>query len=329
MSLVFVLLLFVVCSQSVTASTTDANSNGKPPYETQRAQCTVTAGEVQASAEASVSKTLEGVCGSDEMKLAFASLELKLTQELETIKELIRSMQGSKILPTGDRDIPQQRSQGSEPHVLLVSSSTPRQINTLHTAYPEKTKVGIKPEITSKSDKASKNLKFLPTNQSLKTWKSSRDAEVDKLNNTMLSGVETKLFAYYWKLDKFTQKLKSNVSIDHSPMFAILGKRLRLKAVFNHLNRDFLYLLVENASNVRDEFQSVFLETGNMFKPLQTKFKFKHKIAVLEQTTTSNLDLESQEFTSIESGFLIPNSALLTNSYLKNDTILVKLIVYL
>lgn len=39
---------------------------GKPPYETQRAQCTVTAGEVQASAEASVSKTLEGVCGSGE-----------------------------------------------------------------------------------------------------------------------------------------------------------------------------------------------------------------------------------------------------------------------
>lgn len=34
------------------------------PSETQRAQCTITAGEVQASAEATMTKTLKGVCGS-------------------------------------------------------------------------------------------------------------------------------------------------------------------------------------------------------------------------------------------------------------------------
>lgn len=34
------------------------------PVETQSAQCTITAGDVQASAQASVSKKLEGVCGS-------------------------------------------------------------------------------------------------------------------------------------------------------------------------------------------------------------------------------------------------------------------------
>lgn len=34
------------------------------PHETQSAQCTITAGEVQASAQATISKKLEGVCGS-------------------------------------------------------------------------------------------------------------------------------------------------------------------------------------------------------------------------------------------------------------------------
>lgn len=34
------------------------------PLEIQSAQCTITAGDVKASAQASISKKLEGVCGS-------------------------------------------------------------------------------------------------------------------------------------------------------------------------------------------------------------------------------------------------------------------------
>lgn len=34
------------------------------PTETQSAQCTITAGDVQASAQATITKKLEGVCGS-------------------------------------------------------------------------------------------------------------------------------------------------------------------------------------------------------------------------------------------------------------------------
>lgn len=34
------------------------------PVESQSAQCTITAGDVQASAEATMSKKLEGVCGT-------------------------------------------------------------------------------------------------------------------------------------------------------------------------------------------------------------------------------------------------------------------------
>lgn len=34
------------------------------PFETQIAQCTITSGDVQASAQASISKKLEGICGT-------------------------------------------------------------------------------------------------------------------------------------------------------------------------------------------------------------------------------------------------------------------------
>lgn len=42
----------------------DATESEDQPTETQSAQCTITAGDVQASAQATISKRLEGVCGS-------------------------------------------------------------------------------------------------------------------------------------------------------------------------------------------------------------------------------------------------------------------------
>lgn len=42
----------------------DTTETEDQPTETQSAQCTITAGDVQASAQATISKKLEGVCGS-------------------------------------------------------------------------------------------------------------------------------------------------------------------------------------------------------------------------------------------------------------------------
>ncbi|XP_017460596.1 PREDICTED: uncharacterized protein LOC108353916, partial [Rhagoletis zephyria] len=62
----------------------------KLPSEIQKAVCTVTAGEVRASAEAVTTKKLKGVCGSAELKLAFSDLEAKLYKELQEIKTLLQ-----------------------------------------------------------------------------------------------------------------------------------------------------------------------------------------------------------------------------------------------
>lgn len=40
------------------------SSDDDLPMETQQAQCTISAGEVQASAQATISRKLEGVCSS-------------------------------------------------------------------------------------------------------------------------------------------------------------------------------------------------------------------------------------------------------------------------
>ncbi|CAD7005900.1 unnamed protein product [Ceratitis capitata] len=66
------------------------DADDKQPSEIQKAVCTVTAGEVRASAEAVTTKKLKGVCGSAELKLAFSDLEAKLYKELQEIKTLLQ-----------------------------------------------------------------------------------------------------------------------------------------------------------------------------------------------------------------------------------------------
>jgi len=49
---------------NITSNPAETETVSKLPSEVQKAVCTVTAGEVKASAEAVTTKTLKGVCGS-------------------------------------------------------------------------------------------------------------------------------------------------------------------------------------------------------------------------------------------------------------------------
>lgn len=61
---------------------------------------------------------------------------------------------------------------------------------------------------------------------------------------------------------------------------------MRVKATLNHLNRDYLYLQLESVANdaITDQM-NVILQTGDLFKEIETKVLFKHKIAILDQVS--------------------------------------------
>lgn len=111
-----------------------------------------------------------------------------------------------------------------------------------------------------------------------------RDFEIHRFNNTILSGTDLQIFTYYWKIEQFSAKLKSNVSFIVSPVFSISGLHLRVRATLNHLSRDYLHLQLESVSNnMDDEKSTIILKTGDLFKEIKTKVSFKHKIAILDQ----------------------------------------------
>lgn len=158
-----------------------------------------------------------------------------------------------------------------------------------------------------------------------------RDYEVYRFNNTVISSGETKVFKYFWKIERFTERLQSNVSVLSSPVFVISGLNLRIKATLNHGEKDNMYLQVEQLSPLDDELRkrpNVILQEGSLYDSVETKKFLRHKIVLLNQGVPFS-DLNSQELWNTNTGFTIPYRALLTNSYLKQDKILVEVVIYL
>lgn len=115
-----------------------------------------------------------------------------------------------------------------------------------------------------------------------------RDIEIHRFNNTILSGADLRIFTYYWRIEHFSAKLKSNASHINSPVFTISGLHMRVKATLNHLQRNHLYLELESVANdALSDQMNVVLQTGDMYKEIQTKILFKHKIAILDQVNTA------------------------------------------
>lgn len=209
---------------------------------------------MKASAEAITKKTLKGVCGSAEMNLAVHNLEVKLYGELQEIKKLLIQ------LKTRNEEDSDTVSAGITT-TSTTTTSNPIQLRELKTKELKKAE--------------------------------SREWEVRKLNNTLLTdGEDMKIFSYYWKLENFSSKISNSDEQDEeSYIFTILGKPLRIKASFNHMKRNFLYLKLESAKfDLRDRFQSIVMDTSNggsskttLFKEIREAIHFIHKISILDQ----------------------------------------------
>lgn len=305
-SVLLCVIVIVGCKFATVSSTADVTidnstiSSSDDPHEIQKAVCTVTAGEVRASAEAVTTKTLQGVCGSAEMNLALRNLELKLYKELQEIKQLLKNIQNQK-----------QETVELKTKPIVFQPVLPFTKPSSGTSESTTSSPTLAEETTTIQKKPKPNLKFLTTKNTNNPFKE-------------------KSFSYYWKLENFTQHINSSTGRVESPVFSIRGKPLQIKASFNHLRRDFLYLhLVYAVFENRDKFSNnIVLDTGGIFKHIDDKALFNYKISILDQKNGFN-DLVSQEFNTLDSGFPIPMSALQSPTYSKNNSLLIQISLYL
>ncbi|KAH8300404.1 hypothetical protein KR018_004448 [Drosophila ironensis] len=313
--------------------------DSKLPSEVQKAVCTVTAGEVKASAEAVTTKTLKGVCGSEEMNLAFRNLENKLYEELRVMKLILVHLakaNGLKIntaVPTFTPATlrPSKPVQTAPLPVFKPIDPLPKVNNSSAVLKPIKSEENeVNPESGAKKTPTLKHLENQNSDQE------SRDEEVDKFNNTMLADRDVTLFTYYWKLENVTERIKApQLDTLSSPGFSIKGKSLQLKCTFHHMNRELLNLQLGYAfaPSKSGQTNNIMLDMGGLFQ----KFKWtedvtiKHKISILDQNHSNqkSQDLSSQELTKLGAGFSIPNSVLLNSTYIKQNALLIQILLYL
>lgn len=185
--------------------------------------CTVTSGDVRASAEAFTTRELKGVCGSTEMSKAFQDLEHKLTEELFNIRNLITDLHQQFVSKSSE-----------DPSLIDDSSEKPVTSAGINNATPPSFKFQPIP-IANKSQKTndiSKNYYQTPKLKSLLTKNSTglnlpiREQEVTKYNNTLITNKNVKVYTYYWRMENFTQNIKNDNSLSmESPIFSIRGKK--------------------------------------------------------------------------------------------------------
>ncbi|KAH8370281.1 hypothetical protein KR093_002924, partial [Drosophila rubida] len=286
-------------------------SNGKLPSVVQRAVCTVNAGEVKASAEAVTTKTLKGVCGSEEMNLAFRNLEEKMYSELREIKELLKKL-------TNMQDEHHSNAIPIVPAPSIIKPITMKRFKL--------EQIAVKPS----QDMAPK--KFQPHLKQLEST-AEREEEVDKFNNTMLADEDFKLFTYYWKLENITEHIANASTMSIKKLSTRTGRTVQLQCTFQHLHRDMIHLQLTLAHPSKTKENNIILDMGGQLKHLKwaAPETLRHKIALLDQSQTHRRtqDLSSQELTKLDMGFSIPNSALLGSNYVRHNSLLIQVILYL
>ncbi|XP_075146340.1 uncharacterized protein LOC142220848 [Haematobia irritans] len=297
---------------SITRTPLEDGGDFSNPSEVQKAVCTVTAGDVRASAEAVTTKALKGVCGTKEMHNSFNNLESKFIKELENMESRL----------------------AKELEMIKSMISSISACNTTNTGVPSKSIVLLQPIPNSNNDIGHNNSPKLKSKIHTKSpsppLPSHRSKEIVTNNSTMSNEKDQKIFTYFWKIENFTKKLENStgISTQISPTFSIKDKMLRVKASFQHMHRDFLFLqLVDMSASLHTSSgNSVILDTAGLFKEIQNGH-LKYKMSVIDQNAQrGGKDLVSQEFDNHDSGFLIPNSAL--NPFVKDDSLVVKIYFY-
>jgi len=115
------------------------------------------------------------------------------------------------------------------------------------------------------------------------------------------------------------------------------GRTVQLRCTFQHLHREMINLQLTLAYPSNDHGKSkennIILDMGGQFKHLKwaEHETFKHKIALLDQSQSHRRtqDLSSQELTKLDMGFSIPNSAIIGSNYVRHNSLLIQVILYL
>lgn len=137
-------------------------------------------------------------------------------------------------------------------------------------------------------------------------------------------------YTFYWKLENFPRVFTAIKSEVFSHTFNVKGLYLRIRTKLSHLDSNNLILDLEHLANTSkdDKVSDIELfDGGFVFQEIASEKLFQYSFVILDQIRPKH-DLLSPIYWNTDSdNFLIPNAIDFLNNYIKNDAILIKLII--
>lgn len=140
-------------------------------------------------------------------------------------------------------------------------------------------------------------------------------------------------YSFYWKLVNFPKVfMHAKKNEIFSDSFKIKGLTLRIRAHLNFEEKEELTLDTEQLANV-DDSEKMEISIGDgldglVFKEIVDEKLFQFSFEIIDQVNHPNNGFISPLYWNTENeGFLIENSIQMLSSYLKNDSLLIKVTI--
>ncbi|PSN57800.1 hypothetical protein C0J52_04357 [Blattella germanica] len=323
-----------VVKEETTERVTEQNS--REVTETQHATCKISTEELVATAQATVTRVLKGLCNTKEMEDRFHNLEIQLAEQLNVIKTMLLNIE-DRIT---EQDQLSRRGQRRIMATLLRQCQSTNPISSSNSG---------KQSLTTYEQEEDGGTGWNEEESSNEISEGPRDKEVERYNSTIhaepipgqtYSSQRSRAFTYYWRVHGMEYKLTgwNHRRSLRSPSFYISpgGYRMYIR-MFPHQNEENVYV-------------HVGVTRGDYDDNLPWPFKLKHRINILDQISPeigAQEDISSRVWdpTVLCSGFNwqkpttgdnyecvglgFPHNVIRSRNYIRDDLIIIKLTVYL
>lgn len=136
-------------------------------------------------------------------------------------------------------------------------------------------------------------------------------------------------YTYYWKLDNFPRAFHNAKRREiFSHIFNVKGLYIRMRAELNLREDELLLLDIEHLAENTENDLEVEMSDGLIFKEIAEEKLFQYSFVIMDQNNSNN-ELVSTTYWNDDSDnyYKIPNSVHMLKSFLKDNSLLVKLII--
>ncbi|XP_025832825.1 uncharacterized protein LOC112903899 [Agrilus planipennis] len=261
----------------------------KPAEEKQHAICRITSDLVNATANATLTRKLEGVCTSDELHIKLNALEENLTRLITNLQTALYG-DGASYEKMHKNLYPKRESRDYEYYIYnaLNPMSLDRRVQGSQTnLYREGSSLGVR-----NFDSQDKDV---------------RELEASKFNLTFQDSNMGLSFVYFWRIDGINETLNSYENVIFSSSFHLYGHELFIKLFPNHFGTK--YIAFELVQSIPRKHRFSILNFKNYQKDL-----------------SSQILLDRHNYATT---YRVSHKKILNGDYIKNGSLFVKLTIFI